>query len=522
MMEYYFLVNGLVSLITLALVRFYPASVNYRYYLVCFTLFIWLVPWHLLGAWLPASYASQINWIIPNLNTTTEALNSVSQPSWSLSSFFEFVLYVLFITGLIILSRQIISHSRWQSMLESNYDCIELKGENHYQKLYINDAISSAVIVGFISPRIWISPKLIDSPHLETIVAHENQHIVKKDNIKLLVIMIIESLFWWNPLVKELTKEFRFLIEASCDEALCKQLGEETYLTTLSTLMLFQQSPTSSIASAAISSSNNNLKRVKQLKEKPIMNVYKKMSYVLTLILSLSAISAFAFSGQNKSVEINSDKETMDFMDNAISLNFQEIPLHALIKIISDFANLEGFEVSENIMNKQVTIDAYRIPLTQLFDLMSSNYNLKIKIEDKKLLISENSGGLNDIAFLKFRGNQSELGALINFSVEINKPVGSEGTNTQKSEFTVWTEFRKQSFIRLNNQLQMSIEVFDKGDVASVEMKFMELNDSPTLEVIAEPAIATQYDKEATIEIGDDSGERLYIKINPSKTKKPS
>ena len=84
-------------------------------------------------------------------------------------------------------------------------------------------------IFGIVDPvLVWpaeISEHLQDA-HLEAILAHEVEHVRRRDNLAAAIHMLVEALFWFHPLVWWLGARMVDERERACDEAVL-QLGGE-------------------------------------------------------------------------------------------------------------------------------------------------------------------------------------------------------------------------------------------------------------------------------------------------------
>ena len=77
----------------------------------------------------------------------------------------------------------------------------------------VSTAMATAVKPYIILPKIEFPPD-----ELRIILLHEWKHIQDKDYLTGFIIDIICCVFWWNPMVYILRKNFRFAIELKCDQ----------------------------------------------------------------------------------------------------------------------------------------------------------------------------------------------------------------------------------------------------------------------------------------------------------------
>ncbi len=103
----------------------------------------------------------------------------------------------------------------------------ELKGASHIDKnVYSSDAVTSPAVYGILKPRIII-PASYSDKDLKYILAHENTHIKRLDNLWRMVAFIIASFHWFNPLSWFFLKSFLENIELACDEKVLSKYTDD-------------------------------------------------------------------------------------------------------------------------------------------------------------------------------------------------------------------------------------------------------------------------------------------------------
>ena len=103
--------------------------------------------------------------------------------------------------------------------------------------LRLSSELMEPGIFGIFHPvLLWpsqLSPHLTD-PHIETILAHELMHLRRRDNLAAALHMLVESLFWFHPVVWWIERRIVEERERACDEAVVAHLGSaETYAESL-------------------------------------------------------------------------------------------------------------------------------------------------------------------------------------------------------------------------------------------------------------------------------------------------
>ena len=95
--------------------------------------------------------------------------------------------------------------------------------------LYRSDMLLSPVLTGIFRGRIIFPPGLApDSPEGRMVLAHENIHRGRLDNLWRVLAIIVACVHWFNPLVWVMLKAFLTDMELSCDEAVVQKGGFST------------------------------------------------------------------------------------------------------------------------------------------------------------------------------------------------------------------------------------------------------------------------------------------------------
>ena len=84
-------------------------------------------------------------------------------------------------------------------------------------------------VVGFLRPVLVLPPRLLEhlnSRQLDAVLAHEMCHVRRRDNIFAAIHMVVEAIFWFNPLVWWIGSRMVEERERACDEEVL-QMGCE-------------------------------------------------------------------------------------------------------------------------------------------------------------------------------------------------------------------------------------------------------------------------------------------------------
>ena len=97
-------------------------------------------------------------------------------------------------------------------------DLLELAGEFGGDfGLLVSPSISRPYVAGLFRPVIYLPDIELSEAEWRIILRHEVQHIRSHDEGKKLFFVVIQALFWWNPLAHISRAEIDTLIELQCD-----------------------------------------------------------------------------------------------------------------------------------------------------------------------------------------------------------------------------------------------------------------------------------------------------------------
>ena len=91
--------------------------------------------------------------------------------------------------------------------------------------IYISQVISTPFALGLRNPKIYLPSNLADAQ--EYVIAHEQTHLARRDNLAKILGYVVLILHWFNPLVWLAFKLFVTDMEMSCDESVIRNSKED-------------------------------------------------------------------------------------------------------------------------------------------------------------------------------------------------------------------------------------------------------------------------------------------------------
>lgn len=104
-------------------------------------------------------------------------------------------------------------------------------------RIKMSPLVSQPYTTGIIRPTVYLPFMKYKDRELYYILLHERQHIRSQDNLKRLVFIIVDAIFWWNPLARIAVDEFSKLTEMQCDARVAKTMDEREYIYYIQTIL---------------------------------------------------------------------------------------------------------------------------------------------------------------------------------------------------------------------------------------------------------------------------------------------
>ncbi|GAB5527736.1 MAG: hypothetical protein Roseis2KO_56080 [Roseivirga sp.] len=158
----------------------------------------------------------------------------------------------------------------------------------------VSALVESPMTVGFVKPIIYFPIGLISgfsSDELETILRHELAHIKRHDYLVNLFLVMLETLFFFNPIVLLLVRDLRREMEYVCDDEVIQAHDQFAYARAL--LKLQENSISYQVALAAQNNNSEFKNRVERMINPNKPKAGSRVGLVVILLATLLVSSAF-------------------------------------------------------------------------------------------------------------------------------------------------------------------------------------------------------------------------------------
>mgnify|MGYP002090423772 CR=1 FL=1 len=211
---------------------------------------------------------------------------------------------IIWLTGMVVMfAVVIVSNLIFTGRLMSTR---KLAGKRGRINIYNTDAVNSACLYGVVHPAVYVND---NAGYNEFIISHELTHYRHRDNWWALVRMLCVCIYWFNPLVWVAAHFHKEDCELFCDEAVirnCSASERQKYGEVLLNAAARHSGRLSDIY--LLSGASSGFRELKKRIERIAGNkkTYKSVAFVM--IVTVAAITVFAFGGSN--VKGSAEKST--------------------------------------------------------------------------------------------------------------------------------------------------------------------------------------------------------------------
>ena len=168
--------------------------------------------------------------ILETANTVVEVSDSINIKNNNLSNFAQFVPYLWISVSIIFLFYNLISY--WIYIYKNKKNSIEIKVPEIEEKITkicremklknisyaFSKSIATPMVVGIFKKKIMLPENILKIENYEMILVHEIVHIKNKDIECKFVLLLINSIYWFNPVIYKFIDQVEEVLELKCDE----------------------------------------------------------------------------------------------------------------------------------------------------------------------------------------------------------------------------------------------------------------------------------------------------------------
>lgn len=275
-----------------------------------------------------------------------------------------------------------------------------------------NDKITPC-IYGILYPKILLTQEILEKPDevLKHIFMHELSHYKRKDMIRNNLLLLITSIYWFNPILWFCFKQIRQDMELKADEMVLSMLPkqeEKEYAKSLVSILPVSQEEVTTRLLYVTDGKKNMERRIKMIKLSKQFKEYKTLIGVTTVVLTL-CIGMLVFTQVEPIEEELSNQvkyfETPDRMVYKVKNEDKYYVYTAAEKDFTDLANQlvkcvdgvgEGARLTQEDIKKiekeenYIELDYNTISKNYIIAYQKENYNVIKRTDDGGVVVRNN------------------------------------------------------------------------------------------------------------------------------------
>ena len=246
-----------------------------------------------------------------NLNYTSLSGNEANNNQYAEKSVVKRILYIIWLIGSIVVGLWFIRTNIifYQNLRRNRqvYNTLDYR-----LPVYISSDIASPCLFGMIHPTIYLTPKAAGTKETCThVLIHELCHYRHGDHIWSALRGLCLTIYWWNPLVWAAAILSRNDSELACDEAVIREIGEQSRLAygrTLVSMIAVRKAPSGLVYAATTMIAGK--RSVKERLNMIVKNPKTMIPAIIAVLLIVAICIGCTFTGA-KAVQLTA-QEALD------------------------------------------------------------------------------------------------------------------------------------------------------------------------------------------------------------------
>ena len=261
----------------------------------------------------------------------------------------------------------------------------------------ISDNISTPMTIGLFYKKIIFSKKVLKKKEYEFIIKHELFHIKNKDIEYKFLLLILKSIYWFNPIIYMFANQVDEILELNCDEYVLQGEEKNCRIEYAQVLLNQIESNRNKQYKFSINFSNRResiMKRfsniVDKSNKKSIISLVMVLAILLVVAISITICIPninFATIEENNTQNKLIDKESNNLVNNIKN----EITNSSVNNIMN---NSENNTINEQIINNELghPVKGKMIIFSDFGTVYNSMYDPKERVNHTGIDIKADSG----------------------------------------------------------------------------------------------------------------------------------
>lgn len=299
----------------------------------------------------------------------------------------------------------------------------ELKISSEIKVVY-NDRFTSPILFGLFNPTIILPLHQNENDFLRNIISHELIHYKRKDLHIKIILLFIQILNWFNPIVYLLGKNLDKYLEYSCDENVVKVMNKDQRKMYGLAIIEYVSSKGNNFITVALTPKKEELKgRIDNMLK---YEIDKKTSKIITGVVGMMVATAVIV----PAITYSNNKEILEVETGINKEEFQKLIVEydSTFEPIFDKSNLSSKEYGQYIIESFYRINFNDINANKPEIAFQNNDNNEILLRENILTTSFNDEN-NTFLFSNINEETMEV-------YEINKSIKRDENSVDINEIS--------------------------------------------------------------------------------------
>ena len=242
----------------------------------------------------------------------------------------------------------------------------QINNEQHINKaipLYQSDKVKTPMVLGVFQPVMILPHEVYSTEDVSNIFHHEFMHIKNHDGWYKIFMMVITSLYWFNPFIHIMAKFSYNDVELVCDKDVTENMDQSQrarYSETILDSISQEKKRDFAIMTCFYGSKRMMKKRIENVfDEKPKRTGYSVMAFVIVLFIGFDSLISFGYAAAGDNTEMTENQSNLSIATEAST----QAPTKAK-SLLDDYVH----PYNDLVVDMQLSIKARDILLSNLSD----------------------------------------------------------------------------------------------------------------------------------------------------------
>lgn len=280
----------------------------------------------------------------------------------------------------------------------------------------ISENISTPMTIGLFNKKIILSNEVLEENQYEIILKHELFHIKNKDIEYKFLLLVLNCIYWFNPIIYMFTNQVDEILELNCDEYVLKnqnQIYRVEYAKTLLSQIEKNRSKQYKFSMNFANRRKNIMRRFSNIVDKSKKRSVATIATVTAVLLIISVLLIVLIP----------------------NINFATIQ-ESIIETVNNENKVEA-NVAEKITNEEISNDINSTNIVGTNTIQNTEVQDKKEKREEYILVNTKDTTLNTVQTDVNKESQVILQEAVNTENKESEAILQEATNIENKEISL-------------------------------------------------------------------------------------